>query len=305
MCNGPYIVHIHDPATAPPNLAAVEELAAGILRVNSRTFIDQAELWVDDIRVSNVVTDLGMAGAIDLSVTASNLADLSFSLTRKDANFRQLGDDPTYTTDNGLNVAGTFHLERFLPTAWGLTMPLTYQYLATSSDPFYLSGTDILADQLKNLRTPRTINRALSFGMRRVKRSQGFLGRYFLDPVALSFSYVEGDARSDLSSAASSSFSYGLNYNLSGLNPVRIPLLPRFLDRLRHRLLGGSSEARLPFRINPASIVFSSSYTGAQATQFSFPVAIREPSDATTTPTAYWSRLWQNQGVLIHPVVPA
>ena len=296
MCNGPYVVHIHDPATAPPNLAAVEELAAGILRVNNKTFIDQAELWVDDIRVSNVVTDLGMAGAIDLAVTASNLADLTFSLTRREANFAQLGEDPTYSTDNGLSLAGTLHLERFAPTAWGLSMPLSYQYLTTSSDPFYLGGTDIRADQLgDSLRTPRSINRALTFGVRRVKRSQGFLGRYLLDPVALSFSYAEGDARTDLSSASSSTFSYGLTYNLA-LNPVRIPMLPGFLDRLRRHWLGGSSPAEI--RINPTTLSFSSSYTGAQATQFTFPVAIREASDASITPTGYWSRLWQNQGAL-------
>ena len=32
MCDGPYIIHVRDPGTAPPNLAAVQELAAGILR---------------------------------------------------------------------------------------------------------------------------------------------------------------------------------------------------------------------------------------------------------------------------------
>ena len=47
MCEGPYIVHVRDPATAPPNLAAVQELAAGIWRVDERASIDQAELWVD------------------------------------------------------------------------------------------------------------------------------------------------------------------------------------------------------------------------------------------------------------------
>ncbi|HEX4632369.1 MAG TPA: hypothetical protein VH163_00955, partial [Gemmatimonadales bacterium] len=271
-CNGPYLVHIHDPATAPPNLAAVEELAAGILRVNERTFIDQAELWVDDIRVSNVVTDLGMAGAIDLSVTASNLADLSFSLTRRDAAFQQLWEDPTYSTDDGLSMSGTFHLERFLPPVWGLSMPLTYQYLTTASAPKYLTGTDILADELDSLRTPRSVSRSLSFGFRRVKRSPGFLARYLIDPISLTFNYVEGDVRTNLSSASSSSFTYGLSYNLTP-NPVRIPLLPGFLDRLRRRLLGGSAEAPT-VHVNPTSITFLSSYSGAQAAQLNFPVAV-------------------------------
>lgn len=294
MCDGPYMVHIHDPATAPPNLAAVEELAAGILRVNDRTFIDQAELWVDDIRVSNVVTDLGMAGALDLSVTASNLADLTLSLSRREANFRQLGEDPTYSNDNAASAAGTFHLERFLPVHWGFSMPFSYQYLTTSSAPFYLPGTDILTDRLTGLRTPLSTSRALSFGIRHVRRSTGFLGRYLLDPTSITVSYAQGSARSDLQSNTSSSFAYGVSYALSP-GPTRVAFLPKFLDRLRRRIFGGSPDAAT-IRVNPNLITFSSTYSGAQSTQFSFPVAIREPSDAQIVPSAYYTRLWQNTG---------
>src|SRR5207245_3703508 len=46
MCDGSYVAHVRNPGTAPPNLAAVQEMAAGILRVDSRVLLDQAELWV-------------------------------------------------------------------------------------------------------------------------------------------------------------------------------------------------------------------------------------------------------------------
>src|SRR5437879_11280136 len=91
MCDGPYIAHVRDPATAPPNLAAVQEIAAGILRVDSRVFVDQAELWVDDIRLSDVVQDVGTAAAVDVTLTAANVADVAVSLSRRGAQFRQLG----------------------------------------------------------------------------------------------------------------------------------------------------------------------------------------------------------------------
>jgi len=68
MCDGPYIVHVRDPGTAPPNLARVQEIAAGIWRVNDRVFVDQAEVWVDDIRVSDVVQEAGVAGAVDVTL---------------------------------------------------------------------------------------------------------------------------------------------------------------------------------------------------------------------------------------------
>src|SRR5204863_419589 len=35
MCDGPYIAHVRDPGTAPPNLARVQEMAAGIWRTQT------------------------------------------------------------------------------------------------------------------------------------------------------------------------------------------------------------------------------------------------------------------------------
>src|SRR5205807_1865107 len=138
MCDGPYVAHVRNPGTAPPNLAAVQEMAAGILRVDSRVLLDQAELWVDDIRLSDVVEDPGYAGAVDVTLTAADVADVAISVSRRDAHFRQLAEDPSYMTDNTTSVAGTVRLDRFLPDHWGVAAPLTVRYAATSSDPLGL-----------------------------------------------------------------------------------------------------------------------------------------------------------------------
>jgi len=304
MCDGPYIVHIHDPATAPPNLAAVEEIVAGMLRVNDRTYIDQAELWVDDIRVSNVVQDVGMAAAMDMSVTASNLADITLDVTQKDANFQQLGSDPSYSTDVGTNLSGTFHLERLVPQNWGLVIPLAFAYTSTTSAPFYVQGTDILADEIPGLRTPASTGRTMTLGIRRVKRATGFLGRYLLDPVAVSLNYVNGDSRSTLSSASATTFSYSLSYAVVP-GALRVPFVPKFLAGLVHHLPGFLQRAPLlkdaddaQVRLNPSQITFSSTYAGAQSSQLNFPVAVREPSDAAILPSTYDSRTWRNNGSL-------
>src|SRR5204863_1149665 len=105
MCDGPYIAHVRDPATAPPNLAAVQEVAAGIWRVNANTVVPEAELWVDDIRLSDVVQDGGTAAALDVTLTAASVADVALSLSRRAGQFPQLGADPRYRTDNALSVA--------------------------------------------------------------------------------------------------------------------------------------------------------------------------------------------------------
>jgi Motility related/secretion protein len=282
-CDGPYVVHVRDPGTSPPNLAAVQELAAGILRVATRVFVDQAELWVDDIRLSDVVQDAGAAGAVDVTLSAANLADVSLSMSRRDANFRQLGEDPSYVTNDATSLAGTVRLERFLPERWGLTAPLAVRYTSATTSPFYLGGTDIRADALTGLRTPRSTAAAYSLGLRRVRRSGSLLGRWFLDPFSLGGSYASGDDRTSLSRAGASSWTLALDYALTP-QPLRVTL-PGILRRLGPGL-----------RLNPATIRFHSGYAAADASRLTYNVPVATDSDPAIVPVRSISRLWRNNG---------
>ena len=274
MCDGNYIVHIRDPGTAPPNLARVQEIAAGIWRVNDLVFVDQAELWVDDIRLSDVVQDVGVAGALDLSLTAADVGDLAVSVSRRDGQFRQLGEDPSYITDDAASVAGTVRLDRFLPERWGLSVPVTVRHTVTASDPFYLNRTDVRADALAGLRVPHVSATSYTFAARRVGRAQDRLGRWLLDPVAISATYASGDARSDLSQAASSNYGVNVDYALiPGPATLRI---------------GGRSV-----RVNPSAIRLRSSFAGSDASRFTYAVPVPQSGD-TLPPAVSRSRLWRN-----------
>ncbi|HEX9279266.1 MAG TPA: cell surface protein SprA [Gemmatimonadales bacterium] len=284
-CDGPYVAHVRDPGTAPPNLAAVQEIAAGVLRVANRVFVDQAEVWVDDIRLSDVVQDVGAAGALDVTLTAANLADVAISVSRRDANFRQLGEDPRYLTDDAASVGGTVRLERFLPDRWGLAAPLTVRYTRTASAPLYLGGTDIRADALTGLRTPRSTAAAYTLGLRRVRRSASALGRWLLDPVSLGGSYASGDDRTSLSRASASSWSASLDYALTP-QPVRVALP----GPLRHLAAA--------IRVNPAAIRFRSGYAAGDASRSTYNVPIATDSDAAIVSIRSIGRLWRNNGAL-------
>ena len=283
-CDGPYVVHVRDPGTAPPNLAAVQEMAAGILRVAARVFVDQAELWVDDIRLSDVVQDVGAAGALDVTLTAANLADLAVSVSRRDANFRQLGEDPTYVASDAASVAGTVRLERFLPDRWGLAAPLVVRYAATGTTPLYLGGTDIRADALTGLRSPRSTATAYTLGIRRVRRATSSLGRWLLDPLAMGGSYASGNDRTSLSQAGASSWSVAVDYALTP-QPLQIAL-PGILRRL-----GG-------LRLNPSAIRFRSGYAASDASRLTYNVPVATDSDGAILPARSISRLWRNSGSL-------
>jgi len=276
MCDGPYVIHVRDPATGPPNLAAVRELAAGIWRVDTHTTVDQAELWVDDIRLSDVVQDAGTAAALDLTLIAADVGDFALSVSHKDDQFRQLAEDPSYSTDNGLSMGGTIQMQRFLPDRWGVVLPISVRYARTASDPFYLSGTDIQAAALGGaLRTPQSTAMSYAATLRHARRSNSALMRYILDPFALSGSYLNGSTRSDLTYAKASSYAGSVDY----------ALLPGSI-----RLAG--------VRVTPSAVRLQSTLAGADGSRFTYGVPIALPTDSLLAPALSQSKVWRTSGGL-------
>ncbi|MGH7548578.1 MAG: cell surface protein SprA [Gemmatimonadales bacterium] len=280
MCDGPYIAYVRDPATAPPNLAAVQEIAAGILRVDDRVFVGQAELWVNDIRLSDVVQDAGTAAAVDLTLTAANVGDVVVSWSRRDAQFRQLGEDPRYHTENAGSVAGTLRLERFLPDRWGIAAPLTVRYATRSTDPLYLGGTDIRANALPGLRNPRSTAASYAVSIRRTSRSAAPVIRYLVDPLALTGAFASGNTRAVLSSATSSSYSLNFEY-----------VLP---------LVSGRPKG---LRIAPTAVRFRSGLAGERGSRFTYAVPVARPSDSALVPAQSRTKVWRsNAGLDLLPL---
>ena len=278
MCDGPYIVHVRNPGTAPPNLAGVQEIAAGIWRVNTNVFIEQAEVWVDDIRLADVVEEAGMAGALDVSLTAADVADLAVSVSRRDDQFRQLGQDPSYLTDNAANIASTVRFDRFLPQTWGVAIPITFNHTIAASDPFFLTNTDIRADALPGLRRPHATSSTYTVSLRRIRRSSGGLGRMLIDPLSISGVFNRGASRSELAQASGSNYGVNLDYTLlPGARTVRI--------------------AGANVRINPSALTVRSGLAGSDAQRFTFTVPIPR-SDDTLPPSLSKSRAWRNSGRL-------
>jgi hypothetical protein len=283
MCDGPYIVHIREPRSAPPNLARVQEIAAGMWRVQSGVFIDQAELWVDDIRLGDVVRETGAAGALDIAVAAADVGDLAISLSRRDGQFRQLTDDPSYVTNNAASLSGTLRLDRFLPERWGVSVPVSFQRTLAGSDPFYLDQTDIRADALQGLRTPKSSASSYSFAARRVRLASGGLARLLLDPLSLAGTYATGASRATLSRVDGSSYSFTLGYDLAP-NPTSVRV------------------AGLALRLNPARVRFRSGLVGTDAERSTFLAPIALPGD-TAPPSVSRTRLWLNSaGVQLAPL---
>ncbi|MEP7326106.1 MAG: cell surface protein SprA [Gemmatimonadota bacterium] len=296
-CSGPYVVQVADPAINPPNLARVQEMAAGIFRVNQSSVIDTAELWVDDIRLTEPVSRMGTAMALNGRLSASDVADVQASFVRQDGAFQQIGQDPTYNTTSALLVSTAIRLERFIPKSLGVVAPLLVSYARNTVDPQLLSGTDLRASDLHNLRKPESWSATYALTLQRSRRGSGWITRGFVDPLTLSTSITTGSSQSELSKATAFSSSYQLSYNLlltrtgprlnlGGL----VDKLPGFLRRSE----GAEAIRTSRLSLVPSNIRFNSGLNKVQSDIISYQVQVQRPQDALLQPVQNLSHLWRN-----------
>ncbi len=280
-------MHVRDPGVAPPNLAQVRELAVGFMR-DSGAATDSAELWVDDIRLSQVVNDPGYAGAVNLHVVAADIADINLLMTRRDAQFRQLGEDPSYVTTSQLAFSSTLRLDRLGLDRLGLAAPFTFQLNRSTDDPYLLSGTDVLASPLVGLRRPQSSQSFYNLSLRRSRRGTRWWQRWLVDNIGLSGTLSNGNSTTQLSQNASTLANLNADYSLIP-SSRSFRYVPRFLARLLRSipLLGKADLFRglesAALRWNPATVRFSIGYTRATSDFETFRVPVATVSDTLAT----------------------
>ena len=283
-CDGPYFVQVRDPGVSPPNLARVSEMAVGILRTRQTVYVDQAEVWVDDIRLDNVVDAMGLAGAVDVRLQAADVADLQFSYQNRDGRFQQLGENPTFSTDGQLRFGSTLRLDKFIPGG-GFSIPFGFQTVRTSSDPLYLNRSDVLAGALPGLRRPRSTLNTFSIAYRKIKRGSSFLERAILDPFSLQGSLAQGTATTTLSDQRTTNRQVRADYN-NVPQAVTTAGAPSFLVKLVDALPGfirnsefGRSLHSSQLRVNPAQLRGSVYLVDNQSSRNAYRVPVALASD--------------------------
>ena len=300
-CEGPYLVHVADPGINPPNLAAVQEVSAGIYRVAGATAAPEAELWVDDIRLTSPVSEVGTAMAIDARLQASDVGTINASFIRQDGQFHQINRDPSYRTTGTFQLNTNWRLERFLPTGLGLSVPLTVSYSRSDVTPELLTGTNLRGDALQGLRKPHSWTGNYTLAIRRNQRGKSWLVRGFLDPLSVLGTLTQGRSRTELSDANSDAHAVTLGYNLQLQR--RGPRLPfggiiKGLPKWIRESEGGKALSNASFSLVPSNLRFSSGLSRNQADYSLFAVSVERSDDALITPTVSLTHLWRNSGGL-------
>jgi hypothetical protein len=299
-CEGHYLVQVGSPGVNPPNLASVQEIAAGIIRLAPGTS-DSTEVWVDDIRLADPVAQTGTAYALQGRFVASDVADVSVLYAAVDGQFRQIGTQPTFRSTGGFNLASNVRLDRFLPASMGLLMPLTITYARTAVDPELLTGTDIAGEALPGLRKPESNALALGLVLRRSVRSRVGWMRALVDPLTFAGTLTQGRATTELSEATNENYTLNLAYNYTPAPKTKsfslagfVASLPKFLRQSD----AGNALRRPTFNLLPSNIRLSSGLTRDQADFFAYSTPIRRADDAQVVPTLALNHFWRNQAGL-------
>ncbi|MEO6527657.1 MAG: cell surface protein SprA [Gemmatimonadaceae bacterium] len=309
-CDAGYMVYTVEPGAAPPNLAAVQEMSVGIVRLPTANGTpsqigpaDSLELWIDDIRLGKVVNRPGYAGQVSVALSAADIADIRVGFTRKDPHFRQLTDQPSFVDDRLLDVVSTLHLEKLLPVQLGLAIPLTITHLSSASSPLYLSGTDVRGPGVDNLRSPRSGITTYALSVRRTAAMSNPLLGALVDNLGLTSSYTTGDSRNEYQQGKSDNFSVNVDYNVTAEpRTARLPgrfglpfaLLPRALRSARRDTLMGAGTV---FRWNPTVLRITSGVVRGTDRRFSFFKPAFAPDDSARESGAE-SNLWRNASTL-------
>ena len=303
VCEGNYLVHLADPGVSPPNLAAVQEIAAGLYRAADNGPLAEAEVWIDDIRLTQPVSQVGKALALDARLSASDVGDLAVSFRRQDGQFRQIGETPSYRTNSTLRLSGNWRIDRFLPVGLGLAIPVSVSLARTGVDPQLVSGTDILGATLEGLRRPSSWSTAYSLSIRRNRRGTSWITRGLLDPLALTGSFAQGNSQTELSKGSSNNLNVNAAYNLvlQRRGPVLnlTGIVPGFLRETE----GGKALAKAQISLVPSTLRLSSGIARDEGEYTSFQVPIFRLADSLSRPALSLNHIWRNSaGVTWQPL---
>ena len=185
-----------------PTISNIKVVMIGV-RNNSQA-LQSAEVWVDELRLTDFNEDGGWAGNANLFVGLSDMGSVSFSGNKQTSGFGSLDQgimdrniDGTYQ----YNVATQLNLGRFFPEKAKVSIPFTYSYTENATDPKYNPvDQDILMkdaldalqtkadkDSLNSIAQNKKITKAISFNSVKVdirsKRPMPY------DPANFTFDY--------------------------------------------------------------------------------------------------------------------
>jgi len=200
-----------------PSIPRISYIRIGIR--NTSPLPASGEIWVDELRLSGVKKDRGVAMRVQGKLNLADLGSLTLAYSRRDADFhilqQRLG---TNSTSEDFRLNASLSLHKFFPESWGIKLPITTSYSNSIKIPKYhpanddiLLNVDDASDSLLTLSSSVNFNTSLS----KTTKSENILLKYTVDRINTGFSAKLSNSSSFLiESNHSESYSGNISYTL-------------------------------------------------------------------------------------------
>lgn len=279
-----YAVVMKDRARAP-NLAAVRELSLGVW--NRLMGATAGEVWINEMRLSDALRDVGVASHFGVDVEASDVWTTHMTVTSRGALFRQLEDNPTFQADRVFSLNSTLSLERMTPAAWGVEIPLTVSHVQADQDPQFLNRSDLRAGGVENLRPTNSRRTRVDVSFRKRTPSANPVVGLLLDGLEARAGYYTVGSSSITAEGSSEGVDARVGYGRA-VGRRDFSLVPGFLKPVLRWVLPGPMEQAIVdgrFRWTPERFSFGASYARTDQRALRFDQIATSPSDNTALET--------------------
>jgi cell surface protein SprA len=206
-----------------PSLTNIRTLIVGVKNLAGQAF--QGEIWMDELRVTEVKKDKGIAMRARFDLKLADFINLGGEINQRDADFHNVSDRfGRGNNERSYSLNGNLALDKILPQSLGLTIPVSMTYSYSEATPKYVPGTDIQAINNNRIRqsfiadTIRAVTRqsSVNLSVRRRSRSQNFFIKNTLDNLSGSLSYTSSTAvSSQIALSKRIGWSGDASYNLT------------------------------------------------------------------------------------------
>lgn len=198
-----------------PAITRIKTLQMGLINKGDFTFNES--VWIDELRVSDVNKESGVAMRSQIDVTLGDLGGFNVRYNRKDGNYHR-AEKKTKASPNGiinnnnLNLNGNLNLDQLIPipTDWGISVPISGSYRKSQGIPDFYPGSDISVKQGAAPDSIKNLSRSSSFttSLKKTKESDFWLTKYTIDQLRLNY-----NAKWSNNSSLNNKFDKSKNYS--------------------------------------------------------------------------------------------
>jgi len=172
-----------------PALSRIKFFMVGLRNMTDEWI--SGEIWLDELRLSGVKKNRGVAMRLTSRFSLADIANTSFTYSRKDANFHVLQQRlGTNQTGENFSLNTNVQIHKLLPKSWGISIPVNLSMTNVTNTPKYFPGSDILVNEGAAPDSVLTKSTGMNFSTSLTKssKSDNKIVKYTLDKLKPSFS---------------------------------------------------------------------------------------------------------------------